>query len=146
MSVVMDSWALLAFFEGKSGAAKKVGKIMSEAEPKKHRILIHEVNLAEFYAALDVAGAGDDVANKTTDSLRLLPVEIVGGSDPAFSRLAAWYSVTYGLPLAAAFTAALAKQNRAELVTGDSRFLAFRGDVNIRWVGDPAALEQKATP
>ena len=144
MSCVMDSWALLAFLEGKDSAAKKAAKAMSEAVGKDDVVLVHEVNLAEFYAALDNAGGADDVLGQATAWLDLLPLKIVGCDSAAFSRLAAWYKVTYELPIGAAFALALSDHNRVKLVTGDPAFRALKDFSKLVWIGDSALLAENS--
>jgi predicted nucleic acid-binding protein len=49
--------------------------------------------------------------------------------------LAADFQARYRMSLADAFAAALAKEKKAELVTGDPEFKALEGEVKIRWIG-----------
>jgi ribonuclease VapC len=49
--------------------------------------------------------------------------------------MAADLKVQYKISLADAFAAALAKEKKAELVTGDPEFKPLEGEVKIKWIG-----------
>jgi len=71
------------------------------------------------------------------DDLPALPLEF----HPVTRRLAdiaADYKAKYSISLADAFAAALSKENKAELVTGDPEFNALRDEMRIKWIGEGA--------
>jgi predicted nucleic acid-binding protein len=47
---------------------------------------------------------------------------------------AADFKARFKLSLADAFAAALAKENKAELVTGDTEFKPLEGEIKIHWM------------
>ena len=64
-----------------------------------------------------------------------LPIEIVGiGDDLKMTRQAAIYKAIYRVAYADAFAAALAKERRAELVTGDPEFKPLEKEIKINWL------------
>jgi predicted nucleic acid-binding protein len=64
-----------------------------------------------------------------------LPIEIVGvGDDLKMTRQAAIYKATYRVAYADAFAAALAKERRAELVTGDPEFKRLEKEIKVNWL------------
>jgi predicted nucleic acid-binding protein len=64
-----------------------------------------------------------------------LPIEIVGvGHDLKMKWQAAIYKATHRVAYADAFAAALAKERRAELVTGDPEFKPLEKEIKIRWL------------
>jgi predicted nucleic acid-binding protein len=97
-------------------------------------VLISAVNWAEvLYRVLQVQGnVGVDGARKLEDQSPLKVVEV----DRSLAEISAQLKLTYGLPLSDAFCAALAKKERAVLVTSDRDFEAVKGEVKkIVWLG-----------
>jgi len=140
---VFDTWALLAFFEGRPRASMEVDKILSSVAGTKRRIYLHMVNWTEFYAALESTG-GLEVAAETVALIDQLPVVLVGTESRELCRQAAWHKTAFGLTLGASFAAALAFTKRLPLVTGDPQFLPLRNDMTLHWLGDPALLAQNS--
>ncbi|MEY4200495.1 MAG: hypothetical protein RLZZ265_2235, partial [Verrucomicrobiota bacterium] len=67
--------------------------------------------------------------------LATLPIDVVGvGDDLKLARLAAQFKATHKMSLADAFAAALAKEKKAELVTGDPEFKALEKEIKIHWL------------
>ena len=62
-----------------------------------------------------------------------LPLDVVP-ADRDLAELAAEFKAAHKLSLADAFAAALTKQKKAELVTGDSEFKAVQRDIKIGWL------------
>ena len=77
----------------------------------------------------DGAGAWAAIAGE----LKAVPIEF----HPADRRLAdtaADFKARFKLSLADAFAAALAKEKKAELITGDSEFKALAKEIKISWL------------
>lgn len=53
----------------------------------------------------------------------------------ALADLAAEFKARHKLSLADAFAIALARENKAELVTGDPEFKAIEKEIKIHWLG-----------
>lgn len=141
---VFDTWALLAFFEGRPRAALEVDKILSSIAGTNRSIYLHTVNWTEFYAAVESAG-GPQVAAETIALIDQLPVVLVGTENRDLCRRAAWYmTAAEGLTLGASFAAALADVKKAPLVTGDPRFLPLRHDMTLHWLGDPSLMAENS--
>jgi ribonuclease VapC len=130
---VLDSWALIAFFEDEP-AADAVEELLDQAGREKHRLFMTAINWAEVYynTMREVSQAA---AEQHAQAIANLPIEIVGvGDDLKLARQAAIYKATYRMSLADAFAAALAKEKKAELVTGDSEFKALEKEIKITWL------------
>ncbi|MBM3335713.1 PIN domain-containing protein, partial [Candidatus Sumerlaeota bacterium] len=85
---VLDSWALLAFFEDEP-AADVVAKMLEQAAEEKHRLLMCVVNWGEIYYNT-MRRVSQEAAELKAREIALLPVEIVGvGDDLALARQAA---------------------------------------------------------
>ena len=130
---VLDSWALIAFFEDEP-AAGAVEEILDQANRDKHRLYLSAVNWAEIYynTLREVSrAAAEDQARMIAN----LPIDVVGvGDDLKLARQAAAFKATYRLSLADAFAVALAKEKKAELVTGDPEFKALEKEIKIKWL------------
>lgn len=128
---VLDSFALLAYLRDETGA-EKVQHLLERASRKGAALLMTEVNYAEVkYITLRKQGA--EAWKQVQDSLVSLPLEFVPiGRELA--DIAADFKSQVSLSLADAFAAALAKERRAELVTGDSEFKPLEGTIKILWL------------
>jgi len=130
---VLDSWALIAFFEDEP-AADEVEEILAQGSREKHRLFLTSINWAEVYYST-MREVSKDVAEEHAQVIANLPIEIVGiGDDLKLARQAAIYKATYRLSLADAFAAALAKEKKAELVTGNPEFKALEKEIKIHWL------------
>jgi ribonuclease VapC len=130
-ATVFDSYALLALFFHEPGA-DQVTEILQQAAVADRPILIAAVNWAEvlYRVAREQGDAGVADAKRFE---RTMPLDVVP-ADLALAELAAEYKAGYKLSLADAFAAALAKQNKAILVTGDPEFKEVEGEVKIDWL------------
>ena len=128
---VLDSWALIAFFEDEP-AAEAVEKILEQAAAEKHKLLMSVVNWGEIYynTRREVSEAA---AEQKLKEIAAMPVEIVG-ADLQLTNLAAIYKATCKMSYADCFGAALAKMRNAEFVTGDPEFKSVEKEIKINWL------------
>jgi ribonuclease VapC len=128
---VLDSWALIAFFEDEP-AAEAVEKTLELAAAEKHKLLMSVVNWGEVYynTRREVSEAA---AEKTIREIAAMPIEIVGADLP-LTKLAAHYKATRKMSYADCFGAALAKLKSAEFVTGDPEFQEVEKEIKIDWL------------
>jgi len=130
---VLDSWALIAFFEDEP-AADAVEEIIDQANRDRHRLFLTVVNWAEVYYNT-MRKVSPEAAEAHAQTIANLPIDVIGvGDDLKLARQAAIYKATYRLSLADAFAAALAKEKKAELVTGDPEFKALEKEIKIIWL------------
>jgi len=130
---VLDSWALLAFFEDDPAAAE-VEELLAEADHGTHTLLLSVVNWGEVYYST-MRKVSQKAAEQKAAEIAVLPVELVPGeADLHLARQAAIYKASGKLAYADAFAAALAKLRNAELVTGDHDFKAVEGEIRIGWL------------
>jgi len=130
---VLDSWALIAFFEDEPAAAE-VEKLLEKAVAEKQRLYLSVINWGEIYynTMREVSQAA---AEQKAQEIATLPIEIVGvGDDLTVARQAAIYKATCKMSYADCFAAALAKGKSAELVTGDPKFKAVEKEIMIDWL------------
>jgi predicted nucleic acid-binding protein len=133
-SKVLDSWALIAFFEDEP-AAEEVENLLVKAEAGTHKLLLCVVNWGEIYYNT-MRKVSQEAAEKKVKEIAGLPIEIVGVDDGNLElvRQAAIYKATKKLSYADAFAAALAKLRSAELVTGDHEFAEVESEIRVRWL------------
>jgi len=128
---VLDSWALIAFFEDEP-AAEAVERILEHAAAERHRLLISVINWGEIYynTAREVS---ETAAEQKLREIAAMPIEVVGVDQP-LARLAAHYKATRRMSYADCFGAALAKIKNAEFVTGDPEFQEVENEIKIHWL------------
>lgn len=134
---VLDSWALVAFFEDEP-AASQVEEVLDQASSNQHRLYLSAINWAEIYFST-MREVSQEAADRHAEIIAQLPIEIVGLTDDLhLARQAAIFKARHRLSLADAFAAALAKEKRAELLTGDPEFRALEGEIKLRWLNTKA--------
>ena len=131
---VLDSWALIAFFEDEP-AAEQVELLLAKAEAGTHKLLLSVVNWGEIYYNT-MREVSQVAAERTVKEISGLAIEIVGVDERNldYVRQAAIYKATRKLSYADAFAAALAKIKNAELVTGDREFKQVEDEIDIGWL------------
>ena len=129
--VVLDSFALLAFLRGETGE-EKVAALLERAGLRDEPLHMSEVNYAEVKYIV-IRKDGDDRWEEIARELPALPIEFHPATR-ALADVAADFKARYKLSLADAFAAALAKERKAELVTGDPEFKALAKEIKIGWL------------
>jgi len=130
---VLDSWALIAFFEDEP-AAEQVEKLLAQAAAEKHKLLLSVVNWGEIYYNT-MREVSQEAAEQQARAIAALPIDIVGvGDDLHLARQAAIYKATHKMSYADCFAAALAKVKSAELITGDTEFKELEKEIKIGWL------------
>jgi predicted nucleic acid-binding protein len=130
---VLDSWALLAFFEDEP-AAEEVEKLLVKAGQGTHKLLLSVVNWGEVYYNT-MRKVSQAAAEQKAREMAVMPIELVPvETDLQLVRQAALYKASGKLAYADAFAAALAKLRNAELITGDLDFKAIEGEIKIGWL------------
>ena len=130
---VLDSWALLAFFEDEP-AAEEVEKLLAKADQGTHKLLLSVVNWGEVYYNT-MRKVSPEAAELKAKDMATMPIEIIPvEADLRLVRQAAHYKATGKLAYADTFAAALAKLRNAELITGDPDFKAVEGEIKIGWL------------
>ena len=128
---VFDAHALLALFRGEEGAVA-VKELLHKAASADRPVHMTEVNYAEVkYTLLKKDGA--EAWAQAADVLNSLPIEFHPVLRPLADQ-AADFKARFKISLADAFAAALAREKKAELVTGDPEFKALEKEVKILWL------------
>jgi ribonuclease VapC len=130
-SVVLDSFALLAYLQNEAGA-ERVQQMLRLAENSEATVAMSLVNLGEvLYSVQRTLGlSGRDAALSVIDQLPIL----VTAPDRAQTLKAAELKAEHPIAYADCFAAALALAREAHLVTGDAEFRLIERDVAIEWI------------
>lgn len=128
---VLDSFALLALLRDEAGG-DVVARLMERAGETDQPLQMTEANYSEVQYIIrrkDGDAAWDAVARE----LSAAPIEF-HVIDRRLADAAAHFKARYRISLADAFAAALAKERKAELVTGDPDFRLLEKEVRILWL------------
>ncbi len=128
---VLDSYAVLAYFQNESGA-QVVEKMLLDAENESVKLFMSVVNLGET-VYITQRKSGEQGKQSLLLALDMLPIRIEDVTKDLALRAAdlkAKYSISY----ADCFTAALALSHEVPAVTGDPEFKKIEHLVTIKWV------------
>ena len=128
---VIDSYAMVAFFENEPGASV-VEKVLQELFDSKARAWMSVVNWGEVYYNA-YREQGQETAESTLRQLEKYPIEIVP-ADQDLTKAAAVFKGEYRIAYADCFAAALAKKMKAIVLTGDPEFKVLEKEVKVRWI------------
>jgi predicted nucleic acid-binding protein len=128
---VLDSFALIAYFRDEPGA-KVVENLLVTAGRKDTPLHMTDVNYAEVkYSIVKKNGAA--AWEEAAKILQGLPIEF-HSTNRLMADTAANFKARFKISLADAFAAALAKEKKAELVTGDPELRALAKEIKISWL------------
>ena len=128
---VLDSYALLALLRDEPGAEIVAG-LLERASQQNRSVHMTEVNYAEVQYTIRRKD-GETVWASIASELLAAPIEF-HAADRRLADVAAGFKARFKISLADAFAAALAKERKAELVTGDLEFRALEKEIKIRWL------------
>ena len=128
---VLDSYALMAFFEDEPGADFVRGLIHKAVESDTN-LLMSVVNLGEVWYSI-ARTTSPEIADQYVHEIKGLGIEIVD-VDWALTRQAAAFKANGSISYGDCFAAALAKSRKAELVTGDKEFKVLEAEIKISWL------------
>ena len=129
--VVLDSHALVAYFRDEPGA-EVVEALLNKAAVSERPLHMTEVNYAEAKYTL-IRKDGREAWEASTRILAGLPIEFHPVTR-ALADQAAEYKAAHKMSLADAFAAALARERKADLVTGDPEFKPLEKEIKINWL------------
>jgi len=130
-AAVLDSYALLAFFRGEDTAVQ-VKQLLHHAASTDQPLHMTEVNYAEVKYTL-IKKDGPAAWAQAAEILPSLPIEF-HPADRRLADLAADFKARHKISLADAFSAALAKERKTGLFTGDPEFKPLEKEIKINWL------------
>lgn len=128
---VLDSYAVLAYLFAESGHEKVVALLEKAADSDKN-VLIAAPNWAEIRYQIE-RKAGPSRWQEIREKLLGLPIEIVA-ADQKLAEIAGEIKSKRRMSLADCFAAAVARDRRAELYTGDPEFREVQQEIRIVWL------------
>lgn len=130
-AVVLDSFALIAYFQRQSGY-EKVAVLFEECAAKGCEAYMSVVNWGEvIYHAFRMGG--EQRAQLAEAAMQAIPVTVVE-ADKELTLQAAKLKASHKMSYADCFAAALAMKKKCELVTGDKEFKMVEKEVKVRWM------------
>jgi ribonuclease VapC len=128
---VLDSFALIAYFRDEPGA-ETVENLLVAASKKDNPLHMTDVNYAEVKYSI-VKKDGAKAWEEAAKILQGLPIDF-HSTTREMADTAADFKARFKISLADAFAAALAKERRAELVTGDPGFKTLEKEIEVGWL------------
>ena len=128
---ILDSYALMAFFEDEPGA-DTVRSLILKSEEGSINLVMSVVNLGEVWYSIARTNS-PNTADQYIGEIKGMSIEIVD-IDWTLTRQAALFKASGNISYADCFAAALAKSRKAELITGDKEFKVLEGEIKISWI------------
>lgn len=128
---VLDSFALIAYFRDEPGA-EAVENLLVIAGKKDIPLHMTDVNYAEVKYSI-IKRDGQEAWEEAAKILQGLPIDF-HSTTRAMADTAADFKARFKMSLADAFAAALTKEKKTELVTGDPEFKALEKEIKIVWL------------
>ncbi len=131
---VLDSYAMIAYFEDEAGA-DRVARILRQLIQGKAKGYMSVVNWGEVYYNT-MREEGVDEAEKVILQLDKFPIQIVE-VNRGFAYEAAKLKGKYRIAYADCFAVALSVKLNATLVTGDPEFKKVKERISLQWINLP---------
>jgi len=128
---VLDSWAMLAFFQNEP-AAEQVEKIINDAHAAGADLMMSVVNVGELWYTIARAHSAKQ-ADSIIAELRTLKIAFID-ADWELTQQAAAFKAKGKIAYADCFAAAVARKFKADLVTSDPELKQVEGEVKVLWV------------
>ena len=128
---VLDSYAIIAYFEGGKGAETVAG-IFKDALADKAEVFLCVVNWGEMYY-IALREGGEDKAELYKLTLAKYPITIVE-ANKELTLHAARYKAFHRISYADAYATALTKLRKAGLVTGDKELKSLEKEITVHWI------------
>ena len=137
-SIVLDSWALLAYYHDEP-SGEKVADLIADAREDGTTLLMSVVNVGEVWYTIARRRSVRD-ADEAVRDLRAIGIEFVE-ADWELTRVAAGLKAKGGISYADCFAAALvvrtasgSDRGSSVLVTGDREFEQLKNDISVLWL------------
>ena len=129
---VLDSFALIAYFRDEPGA-ETMESLLVSAGKKDSPLHMTDVNYAEVKCSI-VMKDGAEAWAEAAKILQGLPIDFHSTTRALADAAADFKARFVKISLADAFAAALAKEKKAEIVTGDPEFKPLEKEIKIAWL------------
>ena len=128
---VLDSWAVIAYFEDEP-AGGQIADLIASAHESRIPVFMSVVNVGEvwYITAREISEGVADTLVKEISDLRIQFED----ADWELTLEAARFKSQHKMSYADCYAAALAKVKGGNLITGDHEFKAVEDQVRIQWV------------
>ena len=130
-ALVLDSWAALAYLGGEA-SSQEIADLIANAHEERMPMYMSTINAGEVWYIL-AREISEARADEAVADLMGLGVELIDADWP-LARTAGTFKARHKMSYADCFAAALAKDRRSDLVTGDREFRQVEGQVSIHWL------------
>jgi len=130
-SLVLDSWAVIAYLEDEP-SGQQIADLIAGAHEEAIPVYMCVVNGGEVWYII-ARQISEEEANHSIKELRDLRIQFED-IDWELTQEAARFKSRHKMSYADCYAAALAKSRKADLVTGDTEFKAIEDQVKILWV------------
>jgi predicted nucleic acid-binding protein len=130
-AIVLDSWAVIAYLEGEA-SAPRVADHIADAHEYDIPLFISVVNAGEVWYIIARETSVTD-ADRSITELRHLGIAFID-ADWTLAHEAGRFKSKHKMSFADCFAAALAKQKKALLLTGDPEFKQVEQQITINWL------------
>jgi len=130
-ALVLDSWSVMAYLEDEP-SGQQVADLIAGAHEEAIPIYMTVVNAGEVWYII-ARIISEEEANGSIKQLRELRIQFVD-VDWDLTVEAARFKSKHKMSYADCYAAALARIRKADLVTGDTEFMAVEDQVKIQWV------------
>jgi len=128
---VMDSFAMIAYFENEPGA-EKVAEILGLLMDQKAKGFMSIINWGEiYYCTMRIQGI--EGAENVLTQFDKYPIQLME-ADRELTYEAAKFKAKYKIAYADCFAAALSLKLNAPVVTGDPEFKKLKDQISIQWI------------
>ena len=128
---VLDSYALLAFLQGESGAPQ-VREVLEHGRANSDTLFLSVVNLSECLYIVE-RNRGSAGARQVLEAIQECPIRIVPATE-RHALVAARIKASHRVSLADAYAVALALEQAATVVTGDPEFKEVEEMIPVLWL------------
>ena len=127
-TIVLDSWAIMAYLQDEP-SGEKIADMIADAKEDGRLLLMSVINIGEVWYSLARRRSTAD-ADQALRWISDIGIQFVN-ADIELTRIAARFKAKGGMSYADCFAAALAKQHKAALVTGDVEFKRLEPEITI---------------
>lgn len=121
----------MAYLQGEP-PVDRIIEIIADAHDRGDSLIMSVVNAGEVWYSIAKRG-GPDAADSAIGLMQSLGIEFIA-VDWLTTQIAARYKAKGGISYAHCFAAALAKQSKAALITGDREFKQLEKEIEIIWL------------
>lgn len=130
-ALVLDSWAVLAYLGGEA-RSQEVADLITSAHENRIPMCMSVINAGEVWYIL-AREISEAQADEAVADLTGLGIELIDADWP-LARMAGTFKARHRMSYGDCFAAALAKDRKSDLVTGDREFKQVEGKVSVRWL------------